>query len=303
MFDGITSIDELVKVIRSASLQRAPALFGISKAEGVSIERTRKEANAAAIALLNSLPPDFDGYQLTDEQRQTLAAYTGLGGIGGSEYEYYTPQSVAEGMWALMAAYGADTGNMLEPSAATGVFQETKPKGVITTATEISDISGRINQLLHPEDQVLVSPFEKLAASTQDDHFDSCLGNVPFGASRGGFANLDPEYSDVKNVGVYFVLRLLDKIKPNGLACIIVPYGMTSGKTYTKLRQQVSRKAEFLGAHRLPSGTFEENGTATAVDVWVLRKHPAELADKILTADDSTLKSVNVLWDTYLSGS
>lgn len=302
MFDGITSIDELVKVIRSASLQRAPALFGISKAEGGSIERTRKEANAAAIALLNSLPPDFDGYKLTDKQRQTLAAYTGLGGIGGSEYEYYTPQSVAEGMWALMAAYGADTGNMLEPSAATGVFQETKPKGVITTATEISDISGRINQLLHPEDQVLVSPFEKLAASTQDDHFDSCLGNVPFGASRGGFANLDPEYSDVKNVGVYFVLRLLDKIKPNGLACIIVPYGMTSGKTYTKLRQQVSRKAEFLGAHRLPSGTFEENGTATAVDVWVLRKHPAELADKILTADDSTLKSVNVLWDTYLTG-
>lgn len=302
MFVGVTSIDELIKVIRSASLQRAPALFGILKTEGVSIERARKRANASAIALLESLPPDVDGYKLTDEQRQTLAAYTGLGGIGGSEYEYYTPQAVAEGMWALMAAYGADTGNMLEPSAATGVFQETKPRGVISTATEISETSGRINQLLHPEDQVLISPFEKLAANTPDGHFDSCLGNVPFGASRGGFANLDPEYSDVKNVGVYFVLRLLDKIKPNGLACIIVPYGMTSGKTYTKLREQVSRRAEFLGAHRLPSGTFEENGTATAVDVWVLRKHPAELADRILTADDSTLKSVNVLWDTYLTG-
>ncbi|MGJ0637711.1 SNF2-related protein [Xenorhabdus bovienii] len=302
LFLGVTSIAELIRVIRSASLTRSPAIFGITKTAGVSIERTRKQANTEAIALLDSLPPDFDGYTLTDEQRQILAGYTGLGGIGGSEYEYYTPQHVAAGMWEMMKAYGADTGNMLEPSAATGVFQETKPKGVICTSTEISEISGRINQLLHPEDQVSLSPFEKLAASTPDDYFDSCLGNVPFGASRGGFAHLDPEYSDVKNVGVYFVLRLLDKIKPDGLACIIVPYGMTSGKTYTKLRQQVSRKAEFLGAHRLPSGTFEENGTATAVDVWVLKKHPVDLAEKILIADDSALKSANVLWETYLSG-
>ncbi|WP_074024517.1 N-6 DNA methylase [Xenorhabdus eapokensis] len=289
-------------MIRSASLTRSPAVFGVTKTAGVSIERTRKQANADAIALLDSLPPDFDGYQLTDAQRQTLAGYTGLGGIGGSEYEYYTPQHVAAGMWEMMKAYGADTGNMLEPSAATGVFQETKPKGVICTSTEISEISGRINQLLHPEDQVSISPFEKLAANTPDDYFDSCLGNVPFGASRGGFANLDPEYSDVKNVGVYFVLRILDKIKPNGLACIVVPYGMTSGKTYTKLREQVSRKAEFLGAHRLPSGTFEENGTATAVDIWVLRKHPVDLAEKILIADEPVLKSANVLWETYLAG-
>ncbi|WP_340615866.1 SNF2-related protein [Xenorhabdus entomophaga] len=302
LFLGVTSIAELIRVIRSASLTRSPASFGITKSAGVSIERKRKQANAEAIALLDSLPPDFDGYTLTDEQRQILAGYTGLGGIGGSEYEYYTPQHVAAGMWEMMKAYGADTGNMLEPSAATGVFQETKPKGVICTSTEISEISGRINQLLHPEDQVSISPFEKLASNTPDDYFDSCLGNVPFGASRGGFAHLDPEYSDVKNVGVYFVLRILDKIKPNGLACIVVPYGMTSGKTYTKLREQVSRKAEFLGAHRLPSGTFEENGTATAVDIWVLRKHPVDLAEKILMADEPALKSANVLWETYLAG-
>nr|WP_323851390.1 SNF2-related protein [Xenorhabdus sp. 42] len=302
LFFGITRIKELIAVIRSASLKRPPAIFGMTKKAGVSIERARKQANADAVALLDSLPPDFDGYQLTDEQRQVLAGYTGLGGIGGSEYEYYTPQHVAAGMWDMMKAYGADTGNMLEPSAATGVFQETKPKGVICTSTEISEISGRINQLLHPEDQVSLSPFEKLAANTPDDYFDSCLGNVPFGASRGGFAHFDPAYSDVKNVGVYFVLRILDKIKPNGLACIVVPYGMTSGKTYTKLREQVSRKAEFLGAHRLPSGTFEENGTATAVDVWVLRKHPVELAEKILIAEETALKSANVLWNTYLAG-
>ncbi|MGL5103085.1 MAG: Eco57I restriction-modification methylase domain-containing protein [Plesiomonas sp.] len=302
IFSGITGVNELIRSIRAASLVRLPVDFGVKKVDRVSIDRTRKSANSAAVELLNSLPDDFDGHQLTDSQRQVLASYTGLGGIGGTEYEYYTPQHVAEGMWDIMKAYGADTGNVLEPAAATGVFQETKPKGVVATAAEISDVSGRINQLLHPEDQVLISPFEKLAASTNDDHFDCAVGNVPFGSSRGGFAKYDPAYSDIKNVGVYFILRMLDKIKPSGMACIIVPYGMTSGKTYTKLREQVSRKAEFLGAHRLPSGTFEENGTATAVDVWVLRKHPADLAEKILMADEGLLATTKVLWGTFRTG-
>ncbi|WP_426575288.1 hypothetical protein ACP179_00545 (plasmid) [Xenorhabdus stockiae] len=80
MFLGVTSIAELISVIRSASLTRSPAVFGVTKTAGVSLERTRKQANADAIALLDSLPPDVDGYTLTDAQRQTLAGYTGLGG-------------------------------------------------------------------------------------------------------------------------------------------------------------------------------------------------------------------------------
>ncbi len=48
-----------------------------------------------------------------------------------------------------------------------------------------------------------------------------------------------------------------------------------------RLRLRLSRKAEFLGAHRLPTGTFDANGTSTVVDVVLMRKHPAEMAEKI----------------------
>jgi len=294
----VTTIRQIVRIIRALGLRRKPVVFGVEKRQGVSIGRERKEANEAALALLNSLE---EGAELTDEQRKTLAGYTGEGGIGGSEYEYYTPQPVAEGIWDLLAAYGVAGGIGLEPSAGTGVFQETKPAGVIMQSAEISDTSGRINRLLHPEDNVNIGAFESLASSTPDHSFDHCVGNVPFGQSRGKFAELDTVYKDESLAG-YFVLRPIDKVRYGGLICLIVPNGLTHNASEAKLREKVSRKAEFLGAHRLPSGTFENSGTATVVDVWVLRKHSQEMTERIMQEKDSVLHDTNVLWDTFIKG-
>lgn len=305
-FFGASSFDDLIRIVESlATASRAKVPFGVSKEQGVSIERTRKAANAAAISLLQSLPDDFNGINLTDEQRRTLAGYTGEGGLSGgnsSEFEYYTPDYVASGMWDMMQAMGAGTGHILEPSSGAGIFHEQKPAGVLMTAAELSPISGRINQLLHPEDNVQVGPFESLANRTEDETFDHIIGNVPFADNRGSTANLDMPYANVQNVGHYFVLRTLDKLKAGGLSCLVVPVGFTSGANHKAFRAQVSRKAEFLGAHRLPSGTFEENGTATPVDVWVLRKHPASMADAILEQSDEMLEHCNVLWPTFITG-
>jgi len=293
------NLPELVRYLKSLGEVKAPVRFGVEKIAGKSWDSLRKSANAAAIALLNELQP---GAALSDEQRQTLAGYTGNGGIGGTESEYYTPQPIAEGIWEALKLYGADTGNVLEPSAGVGVFHEAKPRGVLMTAAEIDTISGTINQLLHPGDSIAISPFEQLASSSPDNFFDHCVANVPFGNNRGAFANLDPAYAGEKNIGRYFVLRLLDKIKPGGYAGIIVPYGMTSGSDMKRLREEVSRKAEFLGAHRLPTGTFDASGTSTVVDIWMLRKHPEELADFIAQADEQLLQTANVMWPTYITG-
>ncbi|HFZ2373292.1 TPA: SNF2-related protein [Escherichia coli] len=298
-----SSLGELIEIVSRLHKLRAVATFGVRKADGVSIQKTRRAANNAAVNLLNSLPPGFDGAKLTDEQRQILAGYTGEGGLTdgeGSQYEYYTPQFMAEGIWDLFADYGIDGGHVLEPSAGTGIFQETKRQGMIMTSAELSPISGRINQLLHPEDDVNIGAFEALAA--KDAMYDHAVGNVPFGEGRSGVAGLDPAYANEKNVGNYFVLRTIDKVKPGGLIVLVVPNGMTDGAKYKKLRDKVSRKAEFLGAHRMPSGTFSESGTDTVVDVWVLRKHPETFLEMIPDTDDSTLKSANVLWDTFLKG-
>lgn len=235
------SISEIVRFIRAISTRRQPVSFGVNKVEGKSFDRLRKEANAKAVDLLNSLT---DGAELTDEQRQTLAGYTGEGGIGGSVSEYYTPQPVAEGVWEIMKLYGADVGNTLEPSAGTGVFNETKPVGTVMTATEISTVSGRINKLLHPEDSVQISPFEQLAVSTPNDTFDHVVGNVPFGG-RDNTRNIDKPYAEETDMGSYFMLRMLDKIKPGGFMCVIVPPSIVSGTNMKRLRLRLSRKAEF----------------------------------------------------------
>lgn len=299
------SLEELINVVLRLRKERQAVQFGIVKEEGVSIQRARREANNAAMRLLHELPESMDGSMLTDEQRKVLAGYTGEGGLtdGGSQYEYYTPQFMAEGIWDLMADYGVDSGHVLEPSAATGIFQETKPKGAIMTAAEISSVSGRINQLLHPEDDVRLGAFEDLASTVPDGTYDHAVGNVPFGESRSGFAERDPAYKKENNVGHYFILRTIDKVKPGGLIVLVVPNGMTDGTgTNKKLRDKVARRAEFLGAHRMPSGTFAESGTATVVDVWVLRKHSQALAEIVNNSDDKTLTDANVLWPTFLKG-
>ncbi|HHL9818704.1 TPA: N-6 DNA methylase, partial [Escherichia coli] len=293
-----SSVSEILKYISAITSHRAPIRYGVEKVEGKSYDRLRREANQKAIDLLNSL---VDGATLTDEQRQILAGYTGEGGIGGSVSEYYTPKPIAEGVWEIMKLYGADVGNTLEPSAGTGVFNETKPVGTVMTATEISSVSGRINQLLHPEDSVQISPFEQLAVSTPNDSFDHVVGNVPFGG-RDNTRNIDKPYAEETDMGSYFMLRMLDKIKPGGFMCVIVPPSIVSGSNMKRLRLRLSRKAEFLGAHRLPTGTFDANGTSTVVDVVLMRKHPAEMAEKIPLVDESTLESANVLWPTFISG-
>lgn len=293
-----SSVSEILKYIRAITSHRVPIRYGVEKVEGKSYDRLRREANQKAIDLLNSL---VDGATLTDEQRQILAGYTGEGGIGGSVSEYYTPKPIAEGVWEIMKLYGADVGNTLEPSAGTGVFNETKPVGTVMTATEISSVSGRINQLLHPEDSVQISPFEQLAISTPNDSFDHVVGNVPFGG-RDNTRNIDKPYAEETDMGSYFMLRMLDKIKPGGFMCVIVPPSIVSGSNMKRLRLRLSRKAEFLGAHRLPTGTFDANGTSTVVDVVLMRKHPAEMAEKIPLVDESTLESANVLWPTFISG-
>lgn len=293
-----SSVSEILKYIRAITSHRAPIKYGVEKVEGKSYDRLRREANQKAIDLLNSL---VDGATLTDEQRQILAGYTGEGGIGGSVSEYYTPKPIAEGVWEIMKLYGADVGNTLEPSAGTGVFNETKPVGTVMTATEISSVSGRINQLLHPEDSVQISPFEQLAVSTPNDSFDHVVGNVPFGG-RDNTRNIDKPYAEETDMGSYFMLRMLDKIKPGGFMCVIVPPSIVSGSNMKRLRLRLSRKAEFLGAHRLPTGTFDANGTSTVVDVVLMRKHPVEMAEKIPLVDEGTLESANVLWPTFISG-
>lgn len=285
-----------------------PPIMGVQKVSNVSLNRLRKEANAAAIEVINRVGADHT--QLTEADILALRKYSGIGGTdtvsdtGGHIHEYYTPTEIAEGVWDGLKAMGFTGGNGLEPSSGTGVFQATKPKGVLMTASEIDKTSSAVNQLLHPEDMVLNQPFEKLAADVEDGTFDSCVGNVPFGTARGETAVLDPDPAskEFTNIADYFVVRVIDKVKAGGLIGLVVPTRIVSGNDNKKMRRIISSKAEFLGAHRLPSGVFSDSGTDVVTDIIFLRKHSEELAELLPTLKDADLKASNVLWDTFING-
>ena len=216
--------------------------------------------------------------EITPKDRQVLLQYSGRGGLTeNSQYEYYTPTFVAEGVWDAMRANGFKNGNVLDPCCGAGVFEGTKPAGVVVTGNDLDPTSSQIAALLNPTDSISTQPFERLAVNTPDNTFDSCVTNVPFGDARGASMHEDPAFKKEKQIERYFILRILDKIRPGGLACLVCPINIVGakGKKWEEFRIAVSKKAEFLGAHKLPSKTFNAQGTDTVVDVVVFRKHGA----------------------------
>lgn len=300
---ALKSLGEALGDTETAASLQGQMQYGLRKRG----QKARKELNAKAREILARVNGDPDA--LTNEDRDVLSQYSGRGGIqdDNSLSEYYTPQPIAEGVWDMLAANGFENGNVLEPSTGAGVFLATKPAGVKVSGAEIDETSSGVTALLHPDDDVANQSFEQLCATAEDNSFDSVIGNVPFGDARGKWAKFDPEYQDIKEMERYFITRAIDKVRHGGLVALIVPPNIVSkrSKTFINWRRDISRKAEFLGAHKLPSGTFggaNGNGTDTVVDVLIMRKHSRDLTDKVPDLATDTLTSSNVYWDQFISG-
>lgn len=249
----------------------------------------RQKDNDRAVALMRELQET--GRKATSEEKAILSRYTGTGGnlvgddgLQGSAYEYYTPIEVASSMWDLLKESGFTGGAVLDPSAGTGIFKASAPKDILMHSVELSDISGQINALVNDDEthKVTISPFEKIASSTEDETFEAVMTNVPFGnvSARGENRFFDRMYQD-DSLEEYFIKRSLDKLKPNGLAMFIVPTKMLDGTNYKKFRQAVLLRADLLGAYRLPNKVFDATGADVTTDIIVLKKFSRDVKDKI----------------------
>lgn len=294
--EAASSVDELANTLDHLPKKQSNKLtYGLE----VGTKKKRLDANYEARQIIDAVGNDHT--LLSEEDKDKLRSYSGLGGIGGSVHEYYTPQFIAEGVWNSLKVNGFENGNVGEPSAGAGVFNGTKPKGVIITGSEMDSTSSKINQLLHPEDKVFNKTFEQLAQTVPDNHFDAMTGNVPFSKSR-STAHDDPEYQDIKQAERYFITRMIDKVKHDGLISCIVPVQIIDRKSWASWREDISRKAEFLGAHRLPAGTFKNNGTDVVTDVILLRKHSEATSEQIANLNDKDLENASVLWNPFIKG-
>lgn len=250
--------------------------------------KVRQENNNKAVALMRELQAE-PGRVPTAEEKLILSRYTGKGGnlevegIKGSQFEYYTPLPLANSMWDLLKDLGFDGGSVLDPCAGTGIFAVGRPENTVMQSVELDEVSGSINGLVNDQENhhTIISPFEAIAAKTEDNSFDAIITNVPFGSksARGDNARLDIYADD--DLDTYFVKRSIDKLRFGKFGIFLASTKLMTGAASRKFRQTIALKAELVGAYRLPNKVFHPTGADVVTDIIVFKKHSAELTEKI----------------------
>lgn len=268
--------------------------------------KSRFEDNVKAIELLKKI--ENEDRNATADEQEILSHYVGWGGIADAfderkenwkgereklklllndeEYKaaahstlssFYTPNIAIDGIYKTLKRFGFEKGNILEPSCGIGnffgripeEFEKSKLYGV-----ELDSISGRIAKKLYPTAKIEITGFENSKVS--DELFDIAIGNVPFGSNT----IYDKRYKDRFLIHDYFFQKSLDKVRSGGIIAFITTDG-TLDKRDTKVREYIAKRAEFLGAIRLPNNTFKSNANAKVTSDIIFLKKRDELKQDI----------------------
>ncbi|MBR1383827.1 MAG: N-6 DNA methylase, partial [Ruminococcus sp.] len=184
---------------------------------------------------------------------------------------FYTPPEVTDGVYQALRQFGFEGGNILEPSMGVGNFFSKMPDDIRDSSklygVELDSISGRIAQLLNPEDRIQITGFEKTRFN--NNSFDVVIGNVPFGDYRVS----DKAYDKLGlKIHDYFAVKSIDKVKPGGVVAIVTSK-FTMDKMNDKARRYLAERCNLLGAVRLPNNAFKKNaGTETTTDILFFQK-------------------------------
>jgi hypothetical protein len=148
------------------------------------------------------------------------------------------------------------------------------PDGMRFVGVELDRISGRIAQLLHPDQDIRIENFRD--TRLPENGIDAVIGNVPF-------ADLKLDYHGQKlSLHDYFFARSIDALRPAGVLALVTTH-FTLDKQNAAIREYLAAKADFVGAIRLPSDAFKREGTTVVTDILFLRKRapdePARHAD------------------------
>ena len=230
---------------------------------------------------------------------------------------FYTPPEVTDGVYQALRQFGFEGGNILEPSMGVGNFFAKMPDdirdGSKLYGVELDSISGRIAQLLNPEDRIQITGFEKTRFN--NNSFDVVIGNVPFG----DYKVSDKAYDKLGfKIHDYFAVKSIDKVKPGGVVAIVTSK-FTMDKINDKARRYLAERCDLLGAVRLPNNAFKKNaGTETTTDILFFQKretltvqvpswvHFGETADGIpcnqYFVDNPDMVLGTMAWDERMKG-
>lgn len=277
--------------------------YHISKEElGTGTIREKCWKNILAIETVKQL--EKEQRQATKEEQNILADYVGWGGIADvfdvkkpqwqeerervqtaltpEEYRsaeesvlnaHFTQPVIIKSMYQVLENMGFNKGRILEPSCGVGNFFGLVPQSMSNSTlygVELDTMSSKIAGYLYPEANIQNTGFER--TNYPDGYFDVAIGNVPFGDYRVN----DPTYnSHGFLIHDYFIAKTLDKLRPDGVAVFITTKG-TMDKESSKVREYLFKRADLLGAIRLPNTAFKNAGTKVTADILFLQKREKE---------------------------
>ena len=191
---------------------------------------------------------------------------------------HYSFADLPRAMWDLVGRLGFTGGSILEPAVGTGHFLGTMPGAIRThRATRVwgvdkEPIASAIARQLYQGANILTSPLEE--AVLPENYFDLILSNVPFGKIQ----IFDPAFVSaertplVRSIHNYYFAKALDLARPGGLVVFVTSRYTLDAQSDTT-RAYLAKRADFLGAFRLPDQAFKGTaGTEVITDVIVLQK-------------------------------
>ena len=277
--------------------------------------KTKYQNNMEAIKLLKRV--EGENRLATAAEQRVLARYVGWGGLANAfdpksaewakeyaelkllldekEYDsakesvltaYYTDQRLVQCFYQALKRFGLADGTgrrILDPAMGTGNFYSALPDN-LSNATlvgvEIDDITGRLARQLYQTADIQLSGFE--TSGINNGSVDVAIGNIPFN----NFKIYDPRYSNDWLIHDYFFIRTLDVLKPGGIAAYITSKG-TMDKQNTDAREEMARRADLIGAIRLPNNMFKAiAGTEVTTDIlFFQRLHRERKFDRLSSPD------------------
>ena len=143
-----------------------------------------------------------------------------------------------------------------------------------------------VNMYLHGFSTPDIEEYDTLSSEDKwNEYYDVILANPPFFSPSGGIQPHKRFGVDSKKAEVLFTSYILEHLKPNGRAGIIIPEGIIfqTGKAYKELRKQLIENG-LVGVISLPSGVFNPySGVKTSV--LILDKKLSKESDSIFFAD------------------
>ena len=299
--------DDLIDMVRHPESIDLSKINYTANCKNVTGKRAVFRRNLAAILTLKRL--EQQQKTPSEEERKLLASYSGFGGLSEvfdplnehwkNEYKilstvltneeytsarrtildaYYTPSEVARAIYDGLAQIGFQGGNILEPSCGAGVFIGSMPENMKENSyiqgIELDGLSARIASYAQHAEHVRINQQSFETHRFANGSFDLAVGNVPFGNTR---VYNDPKYAtDGYLIHDYFLLKMVDAVRPGGLVAAITSSG-TMDKASKRAREAFYLKAELVIAMRLPTTTFEGTGASVTTDILIFKKREKAL--------------------------